>query len=71
MTDAATITPGAPSSTHSFIVRQAGVPGERFMLAGVERGVSFAVANDLPLPVLHYPLPPVFPVNPLDPPNSP
>jgi hypothetical protein len=35
MTDAATITPGAPSSTHSFIVRQAGVPGERFMLAGV------------------------------------
>jgi hypothetical protein len=46
MTDAATITPGAPSSTHSFIVRQAGVPGERFMLAGVERGVSFAEAND-------------------------
>ena len=30
--------PGAPSSTHSFIVRQAGVPGERLMLAGVRMG---------------------------------
>jgi len=37
---------GAPSSPGSFIARQAGVPGERLLLAGVERGVSFAVAND-------------------------
>ena len=30
----------------AVLSRQAGGPGERFMIAGVERGVSFAVAND-------------------------